>query len=391
MARVSFTFDGERIEAEEGEPIAVALLRAGRVQTARSSKYHRPRGPSCLRGGCDGCLARVDGEPNVMTCMHPAREGTVVLVQNTLGSREVDLLRMTDWFFPDGLDHHELFAGVPGVERVMHAFARRVAGLGRLPDEARAPRAARRREADALVVGAGPAGAAAALELARRGREVEVVHDDLEPGGVALALGGFDALIAELRAAPSVRVRGRTVAGAVHGDDVLLVGPEGAEVVRARTVVLAPGAHDGAVAFEGNDLPGVMSARAGAVLARRGVVLGKRRVVVALGEGRYAAALAALAEVEVVRGAPIAARGGSRVKGVVVRGEDGKERSLACDALFVDAPSSPAYELCAQAGAALRHEPRGYLAPAGKIRDGFWAVGEVTGAPPGAPLPSLVD
>src|SRR5437870_919184 len=88
-ARVTLTFDGERITAEEGEPIASALVRAGKLQIARSPKFHRPRGPACFRGACDGCLARVDGEPNVMTCLEPARDGQTIESQNTLGAREL--------------------------------------------------------------------------------------------------------------------------------------------------------------------------------------------------------------------------------------------------------------------------------------------------------------
>ncbi len=66
---------------------------------------------------------------------------------------------------------------------------------------------------------------------------------------------------------------------ALYGDDLLVAGPEGAEIVTARALVLAPGAHDGVLAFEGNDLPGVMSARAAAWLLARGVTLGERVVV----------------------------------------------------------------------------------------------------------------
>src|ERR1700722_614425 len=155
--RVTVTRDGEPIEAEEGEPLAASLLAASKISFARSPKFHRPRGPACMRAACDGCLARVDDVPNVMTCLHPAREGTRVQVQNTLGSREVDLLRVTDWFFPEGIDHHHLFAGVPGVQSVMQAFARRVAGLGQLPGAIAPARGARRREGD---VGGGGGGAA---------------------------------------------------------------------------------------------------------------------------------------------------------------------------------------------------------------------------------------
>ena len=390
MARVTLTFDGERITAEEGEPIASALVRAGRLQIARSPKFHRPRGPACFRGACDGCLARVDGEPNVMTCLEPAHEGCTIQSQNTLGSREIDLLRVTDWFFAQGLNHHEIFAGVPGVEKVMQAFARRVAGLGKIPDTAAPARKAERRELDVLVVGAGPAGMSVALDLSRRGRDVLVVHDDLEPGGVALALGGFEKVLEDFSSDTKIRRRARTVAAAVYGDDVLVAGPDGASIVHARTVVLAPGAHDGVLAFEGNDLPGIMSARAGSWLARRGVTVGKKQVAIVTSEGRFAGALGARTKIEIVHGEPVAARGSSRVTGVVVRTEKG-ERKIDCDALFVDAPSAPAYELCAQAGATLHHEPRGYLVKPGKIRDGFYVVGEVTGAAPGDVSGSLLD
>ncbi|HEY8073250.1 MAG TPA: 2Fe-2S iron-sulfur cluster-binding protein, partial [Labilithrix sp.] len=190
---VRITFDGEEIVAERGEPIAAALVAAGKLVVARSPKFHRPRGPSCLRAACDGCLARVDETPNVMTCMTPCDEGTAVVSQNRLGPREADFLRMTDWFFPDGMNHHELFAGVPGVQRVMQVFARRVAGLGKLPDERAAPRRATRRAADVVVVGAGPSGMAIATRLADAGRDVEVLDDQLAPGGGVLALAGEEA------------------------------------------------------------------------------------------------------------------------------------------------------------------------------------------------------
>src|SRR5215470_6587200 len=100
---IHLTFDGVEIPASSGEPVAVSLVGAGHLALARSPKFHRPRGPSCLRGACDGCLARVDGVPNVMTCMVPAEHGMAVVTQNRLGPRQADLLRVTDWFFADGI------------------------------------------------------------------------------------------------------------------------------------------------------------------------------------------------------------------------------------------------------------------------------------------------
>lgn len=390
---VRITFDGKAITAERGEPIAAALVAAGKLSIARSPKFHRPRGPACFRAACDGCLARVDGVPNVMTCQVPAEEGSTVESQNTLGARDLDLLRMTDWFFPDGLNHHELFAGVPGVQRVMQVFARRVAGLGKLPSEELAARKATRRRVEALVVGAGPAGMACALALRARGKSVELVDDGLEAGGASLALPEhlFSALTVPFAAAAArgdVRLRLRTTVAGIYGEDALVIGPDGAEVIEADTVVLAAGAHDGVLAFEGNDLPGVMSARAAGWLLRRGIVPGRRVVVCVSEDGgpfgeawvRTVTEAKLPCEVTLLHGAPRRARGIARVKEVAIA-EGETERVLSADLLLVDAPRAPAYELAEQAGAKLRHEPRGFVVESdgGHVRGRFWVAGEAAG------------
>jgi sarcosine oxidase subunit alpha len=395
---VTFTFDGDPVVGDRGEPIAAALLAAGKLTVARSPKFHRPRGPTCFRAACDGCLARVDDTPNVMTCMTPCDEGTAVVSQNRLGPRETDLLRMTDWFFPEGLNHHEIFAGVPGVQTVMQAFARRIAGLGKLPVDTMAPRPAARRTADVVVVGSGPSGMAVATRAARAGRRVEVIDDQLEPGGSIRALGPEAASFAALRAtfmdlvaSGAVRLRTRTVAGGVYGRDLLVVGAEGAEILEPKALILASGAHDGVVPFEGNDLPGVMSARAAGFLLERGVIAGERVVVVVpAGGGPFGVAFARAAKeafaerdgapsVEVVYGDPVRVGGTSRAKNVVVETEQG-ERKLEADLVLVDAPRSPAYELAEQAGAELIHEPAGFVArmPAGSTVS---VAGELAGIP----------
>ncbi len=401
VTMVTITLDGEKVEARRGEPVAAALVGGGHLALARSPKFHRPRGPSCVRGACDGCLARVDGVPNVMTCLVPCDEGTEVVSQNTLGSREVDFLRVTDWFFPQGMNHHELFAGVPGVQQVMQAFARRVAGLGRLPKSAAPARAAQRRELDVLVVGAGPSGMAVALAASARGRSVEVVDEGLAVGGGALALANderapFRALLAAFDAAVAantIRLRLRTPATGIFGADVLVAGPEGAEVLSARATVLATGAHDGVLAFEGNDVPGVMSARAGGFFLGHGALVGKRIVVVVpdgggpFGEAFARAVTAAKlpCELTLVRGEPVRVGGASRVKSVVVRDAAAAsgERTLKADALLVDAERAPAYELAEQVGAKLVHAPRGFVVATddGALAPRFWGAGELVGTP----------
>jgi sarcosine oxidase subunit alpha len=323
-------------------------------------------------------------------------EGMRIETQNVLGSRETDFLRLADWFFPEGMNPHELMAGVPGAGRVLQGLARRVAGLGQLPSDAPLParQPARRRDVDVLV---GPAGMAATVELAARGRQVEVVDDDLAWGGClralpAESLGEWQPLrqkFAELKTSARAAVRARTTALGIYGDDVLVAaserGDEGLEVIKAKSLVLAPGAHDGAIAFEGNDVPGVISARAGCRLLAHGVIVGSRVALAQHDRGTvFGQAYArARAETRLLPGIPLRASGSTRVRHVTVQAAGGPKR-LSCDALLVDAPGAPAFELCVQAGGAVERCDRGFVVkpnPGGVIRDGVFAIGEVVGTP----------
>ena len=81
-------FDGKRIPAVTGEPIAAALLAAG-VRTFRhTAKTGQPRGIFCGIGRCNDCKMIVDGVPNVRTCVTPVREGMDVRTQYGLGGKE---------------------------------------------------------------------------------------------------------------------------------------------------------------------------------------------------------------------------------------------------------------------------------------------------------------
>ena len=128
------TGDARRLTASPNEPVAIALYAAGHLVLGRSVKYHRPRGAACFEGRCDGCLMRVDGVQSTMTCRTGAREGMVIEAQNVLGSARRDLLAAADWFFPHGMNHHEMFTWNEQVNRVMQKVARRIAGVGTLPD-----------------------------------------------------------------------------------------------------------------------------------------------------------------------------------------------------------------------------------------------------------------
>ncbi|MSP83574.1 MAG: hypothetical protein EXQ94_11790 [Alphaproteobacteria bacterium] len=91
-ARLSFRWEGQPVEAREGDSVAGALYANGIRTLARSRKFHRPRG---LPGAyVDGVLARVDGIPNVRLDALPAREGLEVRARKVWPNHGLDLLRL---------------------------------------------------------------------------------------------------------------------------------------------------------------------------------------------------------------------------------------------------------------------------------------------------------
>lgn len=391
---ITIHLDGRAIAADADASLVTALAADGDLLLARSPKFHRPRGPSCLRGGCDGCLMRVDGTPNVMTCMRRATDGARVERQNVILTAKVDILRAADWFFPKGMNHHEMFAGVPGVQQVMQAFARRVSGLGELPD---APPdgtpSMETIESDVLVVGGGPFGMAAAHALRAKGLTVTLVDDRLALGGALLGFppgavvegAAIDEVLTRLTDLDASVHLESTVLGVLEGDDWVMVGPRGVARVRAKSHVIATGAHDLTPLFEGNDLPGVISARAAGRLLREGVLSGEHIVID--GDGPYARAFASAArehgaKVEFVT-AVRSVRGLSRVRNALL--DDG--RNVDCDAVVFDGAPAPSFELAVQAGAAVRHGEAGYAVltddggrAVAEPSKALYAIGEVTSA-----------
>ena len=84
-APFTLTHDGQPVEAYPGETIATALLAAGH-RLARLTAHHKtPRGVFCAIGVCHDCRMIVDGQPNVRTCLEPARPGQAVLTQPGFG------------------------------------------------------------------------------------------------------------------------------------------------------------------------------------------------------------------------------------------------------------------------------------------------------------------
>ena len=115
--------------------MAVALFASGIRLLARSPKYHRPRGLFCGSGHCASCLLRIDGQPNLRSCLIPARPGLRCDRQNAFPDPELDLLRAADWLFPRGMDHHELLTGNRLANELFVKVVRQMGGSGTLPDQ----------------------------------------------------------------------------------------------------------------------------------------------------------------------------------------------------------------------------------------------------------------
>lgn len=83
--KIEFTFNGQVMEGYAGEPIAAALHAAGVKVLSHSRNYKRPRGFWCAIGNCSSCNMRVNGVPNVRTCVEPLAAGMVVESQLGMG------------------------------------------------------------------------------------------------------------------------------------------------------------------------------------------------------------------------------------------------------------------------------------------------------------------
>ena len=82
---VEFTFDGDVVAGQEGEPIAAALFAAGYRVLRTTPRFGDARGGYCMIGRCTDCLVVVDGNTNVPACLTPVAAGLAVQTQRGLG------------------------------------------------------------------------------------------------------------------------------------------------------------------------------------------------------------------------------------------------------------------------------------------------------------------
>ncbi len=420
--RISFTYDGKRVQAYEGDTIASALYAAGRRTFSRSFKYHRRRGLMCVAGQCPNCLCAVDGAPGARACTEPAREGIAVTHLNALPSLEFDAMRATDLvggpFTPPGF-YYKTFMRPRRLWPLYEKVLRNAAGLGKLrPEQAQREWRTeyRRRHADVLVTGGGLAGLHAAIAAARLGADVVLADEGPEPGGQQLIASGHEiaALAAEAREA-GVEILARASALGYFDGLVAVWQDDTLHQVRAARHVFATGAIEQPLVFAGNDLPGVMLCGGARRLAALYAVSPGRRAVIATTSDRGVDAARALqaagTEIAAIAdlrpdadtaaaqlrraGIPvfaghtvIEARGAKAIEQVVIApvgaGSAGRavgdEHTFACDLVLVSGGTIPATSLLLQAGARTAYdEQRGHFALAG-LPDGVDAAGEVAGA-----------
>jgi len=149
-------------------------------------------------------------------------------------------------------------------------------------------------ETEILIVGAGPAGMAAAIEASKMGAEVLVIDENPQPGGQIFAQ---PPPTLAFRALKKEQQRGRKIIAALKDQGVQLLGntlawaslpektiaichEESSSTVQAGALVVAAGASEYVAPFPGWTLPGVMTAGgAGRLVRTQGLLPGDRIVV----------------------------------------------------------------------------------------------------------------
>ena len=266
--KISFTFNNKKMIGFESDCIASALHAQGVKILTKSLKYDLPRGFFCGIGKCSSCLMRVNGIPNVRTCIAPLKQGIKVEMQDKFGM---------------------------------------------LPSAKFEEKPKETINVDVLVVGAGPAGLCASIEAAKQGVSVLLVDENMCVGGQLIKQthkffgsqnekAGIRGIVIseelkkeidELKKAGKINIMlNSTVFGYYEGEknlykfmvvkrkdyDSFLI------EVNSKTAIFACGAMENMLLFPGNDLPGVYGAGAVQTLMNVfGVKPGKKVLMVGAG------------------------------------------------------------------------------------------------------------
>lgn len=420
---IRFSFNGKAYQGYEGDTLASALLANGVHLVARSFKYHRPRG--IMTAGAEEPNAMVQlgtenrTEPNLKATQVELFDGLTATSVNCWPSVNFDVQAVNGVFhklFPAGFYYKTMMSSPTLWHKVYEPMIRKAAGWGKAPtgpdpdfyDQMHV-------YCDVLVVGAGPAGLAAARAAASSGARVIIADEQSEFGGCLLslkrAIDGIPARtwvneqVAALKAEPEVTTLHRTTVFGYYDQNYLValerrrdhLGLPSTPAkpkqrvwhIRAERVVLATGSHERPLVFADNDRPGIMLAEAVKTYVNRFAVLpGSNAVLFANNDRAYEAAIDfhdAGGKVEAiidVRPSPsgtlieearergisieaghaiVATHGKHRVSGVDIMAFDGTavtgaRRSLPCDLLMTSGGWSPVVHLHSQAQGKLRYD-----------------------------------
>jgi thioredoxin reductase/Fe-S-cluster-containing hydrogenase component 2/bacterioferritin-associated ferredoxin len=361
-ADVPFTWQGRPVVAKEGETVAAALFANGIRIFGHHAKDGAPQGIFCANGQCAQCAVFANRVP-VKACMTLVEPGMAVEPM-------------------DGLPVLPEVVGVPQMRTIETV----------------------RREC--LIIGGGPSGLAAAIELGKLGVHAILVDDKHRLGGKLVLqthkfFGSIEACYAgtrgidiaakleeQVRQFSNVNVWLNSTVLAVFSDGKVGVLRDGKHyvLVEPRALLVATGAREKSLVFKGNTLPGVYGAGAFQTLVNRDRVRASRRLFVVGGGnvGLIAAYHALQAGIQVVglvealpecsgykvhkdklarMGVPIytsytvvSANGDDQVESVTIAQLDkewkpipGTERSFACDTVLVAVGLDPVDEFVRKA------------------------------------------
>lgn len=268
--KVSFTANGEKISGFRGDTVASAMIGAGHLSCGNSMYLDRPRG--IYAAGVEEPNALIDVQRPGQSVRESMLSATTVEIVNGLDARLLSGLGTMDP--KDDTDYYD--------RKYVHA--------------------------DVLVVGAGPAGLAAARIAARSGARTILMDEKSLPGGSLLSGRGekindraaseWVALTIEnsQQERDFVYLPRTSVLGSYDSNYVVAVEsrtdhfdqPAGKGVsrqriwhVRAKQVILATGAFERTLIFANNDRPGVMLASAMRTYLNRFAVAAGQNIVLA--------------------------------------------------------------------------------------------------------------
>lgn len=253
---LSFTFNGKKFKALKGEMISSALIANGVKVFGKHHKDKSPQGIFCANGQCSQCLVIANGN---------AVKACITEIQN-----EMNIFSL------------EKLPTLPQCDKVTKDI-----------------KPTKEYKTDVLIMGAGPAGLSAALELAESGLKIIIADDKKKPGG-KLSLqthnffGSIEACYAgergteigkilteKLKYFKNVKLWLNSPVVGIFCDKKIGIVKEGKYVlIEPDIFLIAAGAREKAISFPGSDLPGIYGAGAFQTLVNRDLIKVSKRLFV---------------------------------------------------------------------------------------------------------------